>query len=187
MNLSETLAGDTGDSMKRALIVPALTIITLSAAPLSPLKPSYSEIPNNSPRQVMAAPVMEQASQRVQIASERVEPTPIPTPQPTVAPRAFTGDVSSMLRAATAARFGSGQVEDMMTLMGKESGLNPYAVNKTSGACGIPQAYPCSKLLSVIGSLDNVPGQIAWLLDYVARRYGTPSKPLAFHRSNGWY
>lgn len=63
----------------------------------------------------------------------------------------------------------------------------PYSINKSSGACGIPQAYPCSKLLAVIGSLDNIEGQLDWMINYIANRYGTPSAAIAHHNAKGWY
>lgn len=75
----------------------------------------------------------------------------------------------------------------MHYILDHESGSNPYSVNKTSGACGIPQALPCSKLLKVIGSLDNIEGQLDWMINYVAARYGTPSKAMSFHLAHNWY
>jgi hypothetical protein len=94
---------------------------------------------------------------------------------------------AAMLWHKTAARFGSAQVPFMQDLVGRESELNPYAINTSSGACGIPQAYPCSKLLAVIGSLDNVEGQLDWMVDYIANRYGTPAKTIDHHNAKGWY
>lgn len=67
-------------------------------------------------------------------------------------------------------------------LINKESGCNPGAVNKSSGACGIPQALPCSKL----GTSDPV-AQIRWMQDYVVRRYGSWANAVAFHQRNNWY
>lgn len=67
-------------------------------------------------------------------------------------------------------------------LINKESGCNPNAVNRSSGACGIPQALPCSKL----GTKDPV-AQIRWMQDYVNRRYGGWAGAVAFHRSHNWY
>lgn len=52
----------------------------------------------------------------------------------------------------------------------RESGWNPRSANRTSGACGIPQAYPCSKIPD-----KSTAGQIAWGLNYIAGRYGSPS------------
>jgi hypothetical protein len=69
-----------------------------------------------------------------------------------------------------------------------ESGWNNHARNPTSGAYGIPQALPPSKM----GALANPPissasAQIAWGLRYIKQRYGNPVNALAFHRANGWY
>jgi len=52
----------------------------------------------------------------------------------------------------------------------RESGWNPRSANRSSGACGIPQAYPCSKIPD-----KSTAGQIAWGLNYIAGRYGSPS------------
>lgn len=53
-----------------------------------------------------------------------------------------------------------------------ESGCNPNAYNKSSGACGIPQALPCSKLKSSCPDMDPV-CQLRWMDNYVAGRYDT--------------
>lgn len=64
----------------------------------------------------------------------------------------------------------------------KESGWNPNSVNNGSGACGIPQAYPCSKIKD-----KSAAGQIKWGLDYIKGRYGTPSAAWAhFLRYNSY-
>jgi hypothetical protein len=67
-------------------------------------------------------------------------------------------------------------------LKARESGCNPYARNASSGACGIPQALPCSKL----GTNDPV-AQIKWMQGYVFARYGSWANALAFHYANNWY
>lgn len=128
-----------------------------------------------------------------QASVESVVDIPTPTPNQTPLPKPKTTgiysseSIKSMLITATTARFGAGQVSDMLILMGKESSLNPYAINKSSGACGLPQAYPCSKMLAIIGSLDNHQGQVDWLMNYVANRYGNFSAAVAHHRQNNWY
>ncbi len=63
-----------------------------------------------------------------------------------------------------------------------ESGWNPSARNSWSGACGIPQANPCSKI-----AVDDVSGQITWGLDYIAQRYGDPNAAWAYWQANGSY
>lgn len=64
----------------------------------------------------------------------------------------------------------------------RESGWNPRAVNRSSGACGIPQALPCSKIPD-----KSMAGQIKWGLDYIARRYGSPSAALQHWQQHHWY
>ena len=67
-------------------------------------------------------------------------------------------------------------------LIARESHCNPMALNASSGACGIPQALPCSKL----GTNDPV-AQIKWMQGYVFARYGSWANALAFHYANNWY
>lgn len=69
-------------------------------------------------------------------------------------------------------------------LICKESSFNPQAINRSSGACGLHQALPCSKMNC---SLDDVDCQLDWGKNYIASRYGTVTKALEFHLKNGWY
>lgn len=69
------------------------------------------------------------------------------------------------------AQAGIPQTEATTKLILKESGCNPRAVNKSSGACGIPQAYPCSKLPNGVNT-DPVT-QLRWMDSYVKGRYET--------------
>ncbi len=63
-----------------------------------------------------------------------------------------------------------------------ESGWNPASRNFFSGACGIPQAYPCSKI-----SDHSTAGQISWGLSYIAGKYGSPSNAWAYWQRNNSY
>jgi hypothetical protein len=76
------------------------------------------------------------------------------------------------------------------TLWTGESGWDNRAKNPSSGAYGIPQALPASKM----GTLANPPlssasAQIAWGLKYIKQVYGSPSNALAKwqSRSPHWY
>ena len=78
---------------------------------------------------------------------------------------------------------------DLVTLWNGESGWNRFAKNPSSGAYGIPQALPPTKLPAAgqeSGGSHAGP-QISWGLGYIRQRYGTPSKALAFKQSHGWY
>lgn len=69
-------------------------------------------------------------------------------------------------------------------LIGKESGCNPYAVNRSSGACGVGQALPCSKTGCAMGDGQC---QTIWMNKYVMSRYGSWQAAADHHRSRGWY
>lgn len=84
--------------------------------------------------------------------------------------------------------FGIEQMAGLVPLWDHESGWNENAVNPSSGACGIPQALPCSKM-SAFGSdyQTNPATQIRWGIDYIKNRYGTPIAAYEFWQANGWY
>jgi resuscitation-promoting factor RpfB len=76
----------------------------------------------------------------------------------------------------------------LVALWNQESGWNQYATNPTSGAYGIPQALPASKM----GRLANPPfslasAQIAWGLRYIRQRYGDPIAAWHHEQANNWY
>lgn len=75
------------------------------------------------------------------------------------------------------AQAGIPQTASTNKLILKESGCNPRAVNPTSGACGIPQAWPCSKLPNGVNT-DPVT-QLRWMDNYVKTRYGSWDNALA--------
>lgn len=69
-----------------------------------------------------------------------------------------------------------------------ESGWDVNATNASSGAYGLVQALPASKMASA-GSdwKTSAETQIKWGLDYMNDRYGSPTGAWAFWQSNGWY
>ena len=76
----------------------------------------------------------------------------------------------------------------LVSLWNKESGWNPNAHNSYSGAHGIAQALPASKMASH-GSdyMTNYKTQIDWGLSYIKSRYGSPSKAWNHSCTTGWY
>lgn len=70
----------------------------------------------------------------------------------------------------------------------KESGWNTTAGNTSSGAYGIPQALPGSKMGSAGADwLTNPATQINWGMGYIAGRYGAPCAAWATSQAQGWY
>ncbi|GAB3799297.1 transglycosylase SLT domain-containing protein [Humibacter antri] len=84
--------------------------------------------------------------------------------------------------------WGSDQFQCLNSLWNRESGWNYQAYNAGSGATGIPQALPGSKMAS-FGSdwATNAATQIAWGLSYISGSYGTPCGAWGHSQSSGWY
>lgn len=66
----------------------------------------------------------------------------------------------------------------------KESGWNPNATNASSGACGLIQAYPCSK---VPGNGYDPVDNLKWANGYAVGRYGSWAGAYDFWLANNWW
>ena len=76
----------------------------------------------------------------------------------------------------------------LVALWNKESKWNPNAYNSGSGAYGIPQAIPASKMATAgTDYRTNYKTQINWGLSYISSRYGSPSAAWSHSKSTGWY
>lgn len=84
--------------------------------------------------------------------------------------------------------WGSDQFSCLVSLWNRESGWNYQAYNASSGAYGIPQALPGSKM-STAGAdwQTNAATQIRWGLGYISGRYGSPCGAWSHSESVGWY
>lgn len=71
------------------------------------------------------------------------------------------------------------------SIIERESGWDPSAVNEGSGAYGIPQILPSAHPGANLE--DDPMGQIRWLANYISGRYGSATDALAFKDENGWY
>jgi hypothetical protein len=78
--------------------------------------------------------------------------------------------------------------ECLEPLWEKESNWNHTAENTGSGAYGIPQALPGSKMSSHGDDWRTNPAtQIAWGIDYIKGRYGDPCGAWTHSQANNWY
>ncbi|MEH3089174.1 MAG: transglycosylase SLT domain-containing protein [Microbacterium arborescens] len=122
-----------------------------------------------------------------------MKPTPTPTPEPSA-----EGERAGSSRSAPVRYSGGGSSSDWLAAAGisesdwgyvdyivsKESGWNPNATNASSGACGLVQAYPCSK---VPGSGYDPVDNLKWANGYAVGRYGSWADAHAFWTSNHWW
>ena len=85
--------------------------------------------------------------------------------------------------------FSAGEIAPLTLLWNRESGWNRFARNPSSGAYGIPQALPESKLpfAGQAAGGSSATAQIGWGLGYIKGRYGTPSGAWRHETAFGWY
>ena len=102
----------------------------------------------------------------------------------------YDGDPQRLSAAMMSERYGwgSGEFSCLSSLWERESGWDVHASNPSSGAYGIPQALPGSKM-SAFGAdwQDNAVTQIEWGLSYINDSYGTPCGAWSTFQSQGWY
>lgn len=73
-------------------------------------------------------------------------------------------------------------------LVSRESGWRVNASNRSSGAYGLPQSLPGSKMASAGADWQTNPvTQLRWMTGYVNARYGGFCQADAFQRANNWY
>lgn len=73
-------------------------------------------------------------------------------------------------------------------IISQESGWRVNATNRSSGAYGIPQALPGSKMASAGSDWQTNPiTQLKWMNSYVVGRYGSWQNAYAHKKSKGWY
>ncbi|QMU98769.1 transglycosylase SLT domain-containing protein [Microbacterium esteraromaticum] len=118
------------------------------------------------------------------------KPTPPPAPKPAAAPKSskpslprYTGG-GSKEEWMTAAGIASSDWPYVDYIVSKESGWNPNATNKSSGACGLVQALPCSK---VPGNGYDPVDNLRWGNGYAVGRYGSWASAYSFWVRNHWW
>ncbi len=100
-----------------------------------------------------------------------------------------TTDPRSMARQILANRYnyGAEQYGCFDYIIMRESGWRVDAANP-SGAYGIPQALPGSKMASIGSDWRTNPAtQIIWGIEYMKARYGSPCEAKVFKVDKGWY
>ena len=97
--------------------------------------------------------------------------------------RAFAADL-----AASQYGWGGEQFQCLDRLWQKESGWSYTAYNASSGATGIPQSLPGSKMATAGADWEtNARTQITWGLGYLSSAYGSPCSAWSHSQSMNWY
>ncbi|MFF7264730.1 transglycosylase SLT domain-containing protein [Streptomyces sp. NPDC008159] len=93
-------------------------------------------------------------------------------------------EIQAMAKAVVA----SDQWTCFSNIVNHESTWNYKAVNPSSGAYGLFQALPGSKMSSAGADWQTNPAtQIKWGLNYMESRYGSPCEAWSFWQANNWY
>jgi hypothetical protein len=108
---------------------------------------------------------------------------PIPT-----SCKEYVGNRATGCALMLSAGFGIDQFPCLDKIFNKESGWNAHAENKNSGAYGIPQALPGSKMSSEGSDWKTNPAtQIKWGIGYIKGRYDSPCGAWSHWQSGGSY
>ncbi|WP_316519825.1 transglycosylase SLT domain-containing protein [Kitasatospora brasiliensis] len=100
------------------------------------------------------------------------------------APAAYSGTPQQIAAQIVPA----GQLQCFSNIVYRESSWNPLAVNASSGAYGLVQALPGTKMASAGADWRTNPAtQIKWGLNYMNTRYGSPCAAWAFWQTHHWY
>lgn len=148
----------------------AIRITPHPSAPASPISSpvrhaEYLSRPSAKPRVLVR-----RAARRLPIRPKPIVPT---VAQARAYARSFLG----------AAGFGC-----LDPLWARESGWNPFARNRVSGAYGIPQALPGDKMAAAGSDWRYDPlTQVRWGLGYIRSVYRTACAALAHSNLYGWY
>ena len=126
-----------------------------------------------------------------------VETTQAPVVETTVATTVETTQAAVTASMSPQAAFqqisaDKGLTADQMTkwsyIINKESGWNATISNPYSGAYGLPQALPGSKMASHGADWATNPyTQLAWMYDYMVSRYGSVEGAYNHSMTKGWY
>jgi hypothetical protein len=101
---------------------------------------------------------------------------------------ATTGTAASAQATAKKMIGDSAEFQCFSKIVQHESNWNPTATNASSGAYGLVQALPASKMASAGSDWRTNPAtQIEWGLDYMKDRYGSACDAWSFWQANHWY
>jgi len=125
-------------------------------------------------------------------------PTTRPKPRPTAAERVSRSSTRPALakaaptlagaRSYARSQLSADQYACLSRVVERESGWNPSARNASSGAYGLFQALPGSKMSSAGSDWATNPStQMRWGISYMRARYGSPCGAWYFWQKNGWY
>jgi hypothetical protein len=130
-----------------------------------------------------AAAAYDQAQAQAAAAAAAAEVAELAAANTPDGARAFAAEL-----AASQYGWGGEQYQCLDRLWQKESGWSYTAYNASSGATGIPQSLPGSKMATAGADWQtNARTQITWGLGYISSAYGSPCSAWSHSQSMNWY
>lgn len=174
-----------------ALSVAAVAAVAITA-PLSAESSAYADVVPLRQGEVLNQRLMAQATAAVNFALPSLKVSALPKPVVAAgwaaappAPAPSPGSVQAIARGYVG---DDAEFSCLVALWNRESRWNPYALNRSSGAYGIPQSLPGHKMASAGADWRTNPDtQIRWGLGYIKGRYGSPCAAWAHSQAVGWY
>ncbi len=114
---------------------------------------------------------------------------PVAPPRAALGPAVPASEAQQIAYSMLQARgWGDDQFSCLVALWNRESHWSTTAGNQSSGAYGIPQALPGSKMASAGPNWQtDAATQITWGLGYITGRYQNPCNAWAHSQATGWY
>jgi hypothetical protein len=161
-----------------------VVIPSLAAPSATPRAPRVVDPPTLGPARVTQRPKVKQPEPKAAVAT--------PKPKSVFFPSGKQWGVKAGARAAKAyarSRMSEAQFDCLEQLWNHESGWRWNAQNRSgSGAYGIPQALPGSKMAKAGADWRTNPiTQVRWGLGYISGRYGSACAAWSHFKSHNWY
>jgi hypothetical protein len=164
-----------------AAVAPRLIVTDQLALPIA-------EVANQQ-----SSAILVQHAYQLRLAETRdaaaTQPSQTATARPSQTAPAASGSPQQIAEAMLGS-FGwsSSQFSCLEPLWAHESGWSVSAYNAGSGAFGIPQALPGSRMASAGPDWQtDAATQIKWGLEYIKGTYGSPCGAWAHEEATGWY
>jgi len=175
--------------------VVGLAVASASASPTGDTAKQQAALEAQARAEAAAAEAAAQAkkanelAQREEAASRSENRTSAPYPVPSsCAEYKDKGHRATGCAILLEQGFGLDQMPCLDKLWTKESHWTVTALNKSSGAYGIPQSLPGNKMATAGTDWQtNAATQIAWGLGYIAGSYGTPCAAWGHSQATDWY
>ena len=164
------------------------TFTALLARPSAPInkQASVSTQPNKTVKKVQ---IQKPQLEKVAVKEEVVIPTPTPQPErPVLVATPVQEPPTDRTELMRLAGIPAEDYSHVDYIVSKESSWNYQAVNSSSGATGLCQAWPAEKMATE-GSdyLTNPITQLKWCHKYSTQRYGSWYSAFAFWQANRWW